>query len=284
MIRKIPFFAIFLLCIFPLAAQSFLTEKQAMDKVKVMTLGTFHFDFPNKDVVQVKKGAQIDVRDSKHQTEIKKVVDCLAEFKPTIILVERRLAEQEKIDSLYRQYQKGEHKLERTEVQQIGFRLAKKLNLEKIHAVDAWGKHYQSVHKTLKDSTRRAVFTNFYFNNPDSLKKHSGGKPVFSTEGILAELIRLNQPELIKKSLGNYLIGHFKFEFEDTDYFGVDFETGRWFNRNLRIFRNIQRIEAKPNDRILLIIGAGHLNLLNIFFEASPEYTLISPLNYLGNK
>ena len=32
---------------------------------------------------------------------------------------------------------------------------------------------------------------------------------------------------------------------QEKDFTGVDFETGRWFSRNLKIFRNIQRIERK---------------------------------------
>lgn len=104
---------------------------------------------------------------------------------------------------------------------------------------------------------------------------------VFKEQGIIAELIELNDPEHIRRSLGNYLIGHFKYEFFSNDYIGVDFETGRWFNRNLRIFRNIQRIETGPSDRILVIFGAGHLNLLNYLFECSPEYRLEEANKYL---
>jgi hypothetical protein len=63
---------------------------------------------------------------------------------------------------------------------------------------------------------------------------------------------------------------------------GVDFQSGRWFNRNLRILRNIQRIPHGANDRILVIFGAGHLNLLNPFFDASSRYQLVSPLPYLA--
>lgn len=80
---------------------------------------------------------------------------------------------------------------------------------------------------------------------------------VFKEQGIIAELIELNDPEHIRRSLGNYLIGHFKYEFFSNDYIGVDFETGRWFNRNLRIFRNIQRIETGPSDRSSLFSERG---------------------------
>ena len=45
---------------------------------------------------------------------------------------------------------------------------------------------------------------------------------------------------------------------------------------------NYKRPE-NDNDRILIIIGAGHLNLLNIFFDVSNEFELVSPLPYLDN-
>lgn len=91
----------------------------------------------------------------------------------------------------------------------------------------------------------------------------------------------LNNSERIKQSLGNYLIGHFKYESKEGDYTGADFESGRWFNRNLRIFRNIQRIPQSAGKRILVIFGAGHMNLLNYLFECSPEYILFEVNDYL---
>jgi hypothetical protein len=49
----------------------------------------------------------------------------------------------------------------------------------------------------------------------------------------------------------------------------------------LRIFRNIQKINAKPTDRTLVIFGAGHKTLLNSFFDSSPEYKLQKGNEYL---
>ena len=90
-----------------------------------------------------------------------------------------------------------------------------------------------------------------------------------------------NSDEEIKKDFGNYFISIFKYETEDNKFFGVDFTTGWWFNRNLKILRNIQKIPAKPGDRLLVIYGSGHLNVLNPWIEASPEYELVSTLDYL---
>ncbi|MBN1939499.1 MAG: hypothetical protein JW843_07930 [Candidatus Aminicenantes bacterium] len=247
-----------------------------------MTLGTFHFSFPNLDQVKIEKGDQIDVLDPVHQKEIEGLVDRLAEFHPTILVIERQPSRQAEIDALYRSYLGGKHILGRSEEQQIGFRLAKRLRLERLHCVDEWGQFAENV-RTLVEAEggpEAARFEKYFIENPDIGKKFVR-QPIFKTQGIIAELRRMNDPESIRKSMGNYLIGVFKYEEKPNDFIGVDFETGRWFNRNLRILRNIQRIATKPGDRILVIIGADHLNLLNYFFECSPEYELISPLPYI---
>ena len=254
------------------------------EQIKVLTLGTFHFAFPNLDVEKVDKQNQIDVLDAEYQKEIDLIVDDLAKFNPTKIVIESEPKFQNKYDSLYQSYLNNEHKLSRNEIQQIGFRLGKRLGLKRLYCADAWGEDYKDVKNLFegKDSIARQKFIDFFYSNPDSLLKSSkNDKPIFKTKGILAELKRINSDSELTKSLGDYLIGVFKYETPDNKQFGPDFTTGWWFNRNLRIFRNIQRISTKPDDRILVIFGAGHMNLLNIFFKASPEYQLLDVNDYL---
>ena len=257
-------------------------EVVSVTKVPVLTLGTFHFNFPNLDQVKVADENIIDVLEPKYQQEIEMLVDRLYEFKPTIIVIERGYRSQPKVDSLYRLYREGGFVLGRSEDQQIGFRLAKKLNLEKLYCVDDWGGLYDKTLKLMQDdsSEQYKSFERSFSETSDSLYRYEP-EMIFKSNGIIAEIVELNKRENIVSSLGNYLIGHFKFECEPYDYTGVDFETGRWFNRNLRIFRNIQRIEAGADDRILVIYGSGHLNVLNYLFEASPEYRLENTSQYL---
>jgi hypothetical protein len=271
--RKALFLLLFALLLLPVAAQ---------DKIPVLTLGTFHFSFPNLDKVQYADDNQIDVLEPKYQDEINDLVSKLAKFKPTIIVIERPHKAQTKIDSLYQEYIAGKYDLKRSEDQQIGFRLAKKMGIKKLYCVDEWGNTYDKIEKLLDDeSTKEYInFEKSFSEHPDSIKAFEP-KSIFKEKGIIAELLELNKKENVEKSLGNYLIGHFKYESAPFDYTGVDFETGRWFNRNLRIFRNIQRVDAKPSDRILVIFGAGHLNLLNYLFECSPEYRLEDVCKYL---
>jgi len=256
-----------------------------IEQVEILTLGSFHFDFPNLDVKKTNDEDQIDVFDPKYQKEIESIVDKLEEFNPTIIVIERRPEHQKKYDSLYNEYLAGKHELSRNEDQQIGFRLAKRMGLKQLVCVDSWGRDYEDVTHLFEgaDSIEKQKFMDFFVNNPDSLMDpYRNEAEIFKTHGILAQLKRINEDDRITKTLGYYLTGVFKYEMPENNQFGVDFVTGWWFNRNLRIFRNIQRINATPRDRVLVIFGAGHMNLLNVLFEASPEYQLLKVNDYLN--
>jgi hypothetical protein len=247
--------------------------------VQVMTLGVFHFAYPNLDAVKTSGEDQISVLDEPWQTQILAIARAISEFSPTIIAVEFEPEMQPRIDELYSEWRAGKMQPRKNEVYQLGFRIGKMVNAEKIWCVDNPGKHYTEIEAIFGDKERMAKFENFFFTSP---KKDIIISPEQEkVKCIIHELIRKNDPESVRQSLAAYLVHPFGYEEETGDFTGVDFESGRWYNRNLRIFRNIQRIPANSNDRILLIVGSSHLNLLNIFFDISPEYRLVSPLPYL---
>ena len=66
-----------------------------------MTLGTFHFDFPNRDIIKFDDSDQIDVLSPQYQKEIIAIVEKLSKFKPTAIAIELNPNKQQKIDSTY---------------------------------------------------------------------------------------------------------------------------------------------------------------------------------------
>lgn len=162
---------------------------QPQKRIEVLTLGIFHFNFPNRDVIKTDAADQIDVLEPKYKKEIEDIVKRIAEFKPTIIAIERELSEQTEYDSLYNKYLQGEYQLSRSEDKQIGFRLAKVLGLKKLYCVDAGGKYFDDINKVLegKDSIENKKFMNFFYKNPDtSIQYHP--KDIFKTKGVLSEL------------------------------------------------------------------------------------------------
>jgi len=101
-------------------------------KPRVMLLGTYHFANPGLDAVKV---TQRDTLGPERQKEILDVVDRLAAFKPTKILLEVVPERQADLDAHYASFAAGTSPLTANESQQIGFRLAKRFGA-KLVAVD----------------------------------------------------------------------------------------------------------------------------------------------------
>lgn len=258
---------------------NFAQQSDISERTKIMTLGVFHFAYPNLDAVKTKEKNKISVLEEPFQSQIIAVCNAISEFKPTIIAIEITPDKQNQIDSLYSLYKHDQFNLKENEIYQLGFRIGKSLNLPVIYCVNDWGRHYSTIEEIFKDSTRALKLEEYYLNSPDSIYKNH--KEPNKIKSITNTLFELNDPDQIKEDLSTYLLNPFKYEESPGEFTGVDFETGRWFNRNLRIFRNIQRIDYTSDDRILLIIGSGHLNLLNLFIDVSKEFDLVSPLPYL---
>ncbi|MDR4987790.1 MAG: DUF5694 domain-containing protein [Bacteroidales bacterium] len=249
-----------------------------LPRVPVMTIGTFHFSYPNLDFVQTRPEDQISVLDEPFRSEIIAISKAILEFQPTLIAIEQTSDRQTAIDSLYLLYLADNYQLPTGEEYQLGFRIGRLAGVTGIYCIDDFGSHYDNILELFDDEERSNRLGDHIRKTMQDLSFPMTAPKVSS---IIDELVRLNQPENIRNSLASYLYIAFRYEEEPGDYTGVDFESGRWFNRNLRIFRNVQRIPRSPDDRILLITGADHLNLLNILFETSWEFELISPLPYL---
>src|SRR5205823_2596516 len=97
----------------------------------------------------------------------------------------------------------------------------------------------------------------------------------------LIEFFRyLNSPDRVRVGHGHYLTGTFHAGRGD-DYLGPDNLAGWWYDRNLRIFENITRLMQSPGDRVLVLIGAGHLPILLQAAQSSPEIEWIDLRRYL---
>jgi hypothetical protein len=273
-------YLLLLLSVFSFGFRSNDTAKDAArGPVQVMTLGVFHFNYPNLDAQKTSEENQISVLDEPWQSQIKAIAKAIEQFAPTIIAIEKMPELQSEIDSQYQVYDPTRPDRRKNETYQLGFRIGNSLGIPKIWCIDDMGNPYPQIQAIMTDRGRGAQFEDYFYNSENKNIVRLENLP--KIQCIIDELIRLNDKETIYKSLQSHLVHPFKYEENPGDFTGVDFESGRWFNRNLRIFRNIQRIPAQPEDRILIIIGSGHLNLLNFFIDVSPEFQLVSPIPYL---
>lgn len=243
---------------------------------QVMLLGTFHFANPGRDAY--KERFAVDILSPERQREVEGIVAGLATYRPTRIAVEWNRARQAELDSLYREYRAGRLAPRADEVFQIGFRLASRLGHERVYAVNT--ERHEALLQAVTPFTRdfeaadasdawRSRYRRIYARD-DSLK---------ATRPLAVHLRDINAPAAIRRGHGAYLVGFFTVG-GDTSYVGADF-IGGWYDRNLRIFRNLQRITVDPDERLLVVYGAGHLATLRHFVESSPEYRLVEVADYL---
>lgn len=105
----------------------------ASAKPKLLIIGSPHFGPSGSHLVKVDVP---DVLTPQRQREIEGVVDSLAAFCPTRVAVEWAADEQAKLDQRYADYRAGRLKSGAGETDQLGLRLAARLNLPRVHAVD----------------------------------------------------------------------------------------------------------------------------------------------------
>ncbi|HEX2204091.1 MAG TPA: DUF5694 domain-containing protein [Longimicrobium sp.] len=252
-------------------------------RAKVMLLGVFHFQDAGLD--SYKPRFPFDVLAPGRQREVEEVVERVARFQPTRVAVEQPASQQPRLDSLYAEYAAGRWTPRSNEIYQIGFRLAKRLGHAGVHAADARRRWYADLTDSLIQARARelgqarlldggtrwdTLYTRLY-EHDDSLK---------TVRTLRETFLYINSPARVRAGHGAYLTGSFGLGAGD-DYLGADMRTA-WYNRNLRIFENLRRLVRSPEERIVLVVGAGHLPILRHLVESSPELELVEVSEYLG--
>lgn len=248
------------------------SEHFPKEKAKVMVVGTFHFAYPGFDYNKTSEEDKIDVLKEPKKSEVAELVSYIKKFKPNKIAIEA--SQKWNGTAKLRKYNKGEFRDQRDERFQLGVRIASELKLDTLYAINSWGLSDQ-MEKT--DSTFiKNLFKDYDFKNDDPYNTYMENwynyESKLPPKTNLLELFKLmNTKEFHDYGYGAYLVGDFKLD----NYRGADVLAIWWYSRNLRIFRNIQKMTDNENDRILVIIGNGHASILRQVLEASPEYDFV---------
>ncbi len=266
----------FLICLSSLiSAQKKPSEYFPDPKAKVLIVGSFHFDYPNLDAHKTEKGDQVDVLSPKTAKEVTELIDYIKKFKPTKIAIEA--FPNWNANQKLKEYKEGKYTDQRDERYQIAMRIAKELHLNELYSIDAnsiWGDLEEKFGKT--DSMYfKNISADYDFLSDDVISKQynvffkSSERKNFNS---MLDLFKfMNSKEYHKYEYGAYLSGDFKLR----DHDGADMLALYWYDRNLRIFRNIQNIPHTSEDRILVIAGNSHASILRQLFTSSPEFDYI---------
>ncbi|MEQ8925167.1 MAG: DUF5694 domain-containing protein [Fulvivirga sp.] len=228
----------------------------------IAILGTMHFANTN-DYAEI----QIeDLMEDHRQKELISLVDKIAAYKPTKIMIEWEPSESETTNQELANYFSGEFELGRNEVYQIGFRLAKKMKITQVVPVDfQMSLGDQEVMNYLNDEGKTEQFTSvinqvvkWAQNETEKLKSmsltayyqylNSNSYDVFNRNFYLQKLMTVSdKPDT---PIVNYV--------------------ANWYKRNLNIMKNIDS-NTSSQDRVLVIVGAGHRAILKGFYESRSD-------------
>ncbi len=264
-------------------------------KPTIMILGSGHLANPGKDTFNVRMD---DVLAPKRQAEIKQLVSQLKTFRPTKIGIQADERHDSEVNANYQNYLEDTYQLTRWEHDQIGFRLAKQMRHQKVYCVDFCPEYDpffpEDLDPNLIDIDKFAMENNqehllpkmedFAIPEGKTYEEEDGRVWIEPKkyESIIDMYIRNNQPEVRRADHRAYLrmsqvgLGN--------QYPGANWVGNHWYPRNLKVFVNLTRITESSEDRILVIIGAGLVFLLQQFLEDSGDYIIESPLKYIKSE
>jgi hypothetical protein len=241
-----------------------LSQKEAK-RAEVLVLGVYHMANPGRDIFNMQAD---DVLAPKRQQEIVELSAVLKQFKPTKIAVERDYGT-EAVQKQYAEYLAGKHDLTRNEIEQIGFRLAKDMGHTTIYPVDADGDFpFQRVINYAKATGQSARLEGLMKEIGEMVKAQN---EYLKTHTVLQTLVYMNSEEKVAQDVGFYYL-EARYG-EPGDYAGPDL-LAEWYRRNIRIYNNVMKLVATPEDRVLVIFGNGHLGWLRQDFAADPTLRL----------
>lgn len=261
---------------------------------EVMLLGTSHLAQTPGDTSNSFALDAGDVLGEQRQAELETLTDRLAEWEPDRIAVEYKAANQPLLDSAYAAYTSDSEDLDgltdwdedrESEVVQVGFRLAEKLNHESVAAVD----HKRALTALMTDEEKQQL-PDTLFVDPESVEY-----PLVSLEeritreqqrldegSLLDHYKRLNAPDPASFAwLNDRAIYATAFEHSDLGEYATVKLTTAWFQRNLRIASNLWNVPNAGDERVLVVYGASHVPGLKQILTGTPMMAPVTPLPYL---
>jgi len=242
-------------------------------KIKVLNFGTFHMG-ETSDATSIK----FDENDEKNQADAHAIAKLIAQFKPTIICVEVPEEKNEELNKEYKKYLQNSSKASTYfgEIGLVAFEVGRICDVARLEGIDYEMNYNYNIGGEIENAIDPTTVKTFYQNPFVSMPEFN----VNPNDLSLLEKLKINNSQkyldflmLVNADLLTY-IG------TKDGYEGAD-EAAKYYQRNLRIYSNLNRIQATKEDRIFILSGGSHAAFLKEFMERSPKYEVVNTLEYL---
>ena len=239
--------------------------------VKVLNMGTFHMGY-TPDATST----EFDEHDQENIDRVHQIAQSIAEFKPTLIIVETLPDDNEDLQNDYKDYQHNpEMKFKNpSEVELLAFEVGRLAKTKRIYGIDYKEGYNYRIAEQINNNYGFETYRK-YFAVLDSLQKQ------YPEEGmsVLRKLQMSNNPRY-KDMLLNInadILTHISTEGNAE---GAD-EAAKMYHRNLVMYSNLNQIELEEDDRVFILMGATHTAFFDMWLKRSPKYEVINTNNYL---
>ncbi|MNU87640.1 hypothetical protein D3C71_774260 [compost metagenome] len=241
------------------------------DSIPVLNLGTFHMGYSNDAHT-----TEFDEHNRENIQQIHEIARKIAEFKPTVIIVETPPSYNLALQQEYQEYLKNPGmKFESpSEIELLAYEVGRLSGCKQIYGIDYKENYNYMIGNDVKKSVD-SVTVSYYMNMIEAFeKKYPEDKMK------LLDLLRLNnQPAYLDIMINanadilTHIASNGKAE-------GAD-EAAKYYHRNLVMYSNLNQIKLTKNDRIFILMGASHTAFFNDFMKRSPKYSLVDVFRFL---
>lgn len=264
--------AIILLCsLQPVLAQPPLVASTKFDTaIAVFNMGSFHMGFTSDA-----NKTEFDEHNAENIRQVHAIAKAIAEFKPTVILVERPASYNTTLQNEYNAYLKNpkmtfEHP---SEIQLLAYEVGRLSNTQRIYGVDYKEGYNYMIGRNIKYKDTTTV--KGYMGMLDSLDKQYPEDKMT----VLDHLKMANHPQYLDMlmNINADMLTHISTEGKAE---GAE-EAAKFYHRNLVMYSNINQVDLKKEDRVFILMGATHTAFFNMWLQRSPKYKPVNVLDYL---
>ena len=284
-ITSIVLFSLFLNCNSKNTSNS--TQEREIDipkseKIQVLNVGTFHFGTTSDA-----HATEFDENAAQNQQQVRELAQKLAAFKPTVICVEKIPSKNDTLNTAYQNFLKDPEHLPTYdgEISMLAFEIGRLSKVDSLYGIDNHMGYNYSVGDFIEntpeltnsvDPETYLQLTNEPFKNQPDLARRAGN---YEQSNLLEKFQLINEPAyldyLINTNADKLMYVALEDGFEGADNAAI------FYQRNMRIFSNLNRVRLKKDDRVLILMGGAHTAFLREFFKRSPKFEMVSTLDYL---
>lgn len=251
-----------------------LAASEETPKIKVLNFGTFHFGYTTDA-----NTTEFDEHDDSNLRAAHEVAAKLAEFKPTVLIVEHIPERNERLQADYQAYLENPDTVYANtgEVRMLAYELGRLAGTKRIYGIDHKMGYNYRIGQTIEENHIDPDTHDSFYEDP--LAYFPTVNMNTDTLNLLDHLKLMNEDRFL-----DFLItvnsDALTYVGSEEGFEGAD-EAAKYYQRNLRMFSNLNRVKFSKDDRVFILMGASHTAFFRDFISRSLTYEMVNTFDYL---